>query len=117
MSKLRLVLLLVSIGFSLAMALHMSLSQETSLWASELRAENATVHTVGGACGATIQACIDAAIAGDRVVVPAGTYTESLLLNKAVSLTGVNSATTIIHHLQPERNETAKAAPIPPSNR
>ncbi len=47
--------------------------------------------------GDSIQAAIDAAASGDTILINAGRYTESLTLNKAVSLTGVSSATTIIH--------------------
>jgi predicted outer membrane repeat protein len=57
---------------------------------------HATDYTVGGPCGDTIQACIDYAGDGDRVLIPAGTYSESLTLNQAVSLVGDGSATTII---------------------
>ena len=46
--------------------------------------------------GESIQAAIDAANDGDTIVVNAGDYTESLTLSKPVSLTGVNSDTTII---------------------
>jgi predicted outer membrane repeat protein len=40
---------------------------------------------------------------GDTVMVPTGPYTESLTLSKAVSLTGVNSATTIIYAVSGQR--------------
>src|SRR6185503_1134612 len=60
----------------------------------------------------TIQAAIDAAIPGDSVVIPAGHYTESLTLNKAVSLRGALSSTTIIHALAGERVLTVTGAAI-----
>lgn len=46
--------------------------------------------------GESIQAAIDGASAGDTILIMAGTYTESLTLNKAIRLTGVSSATTIL---------------------
>ena len=55
----------------------------------------AAVHTVNP--GESIQAAIDGATAGDTILVNAGIYTESLVLNKAVSLTGVSSDTTILN--------------------
>jgi predicted outer membrane repeat protein len=61
-------------------------------------------------CAGSIQTCIDSAIDGDTIVIAAGDYTESLTLNKAVSLTGVNSATTIIHALPNDRVLTVTVA-------
>jgi hypothetical protein len=60
----------------------------------------------------TIQAAIDAAQAGDTVLVPIGTYTESLTLSKAVSLTGVSSATVIVQAISSQRVLTITGAPI-----
>jgi nitrous oxidase accessory protein NosD len=64
------------------------------------------------ACGATIQACIDAAQAGDTIFIPAGDYTESLTLNKAVSLTGQLSGTTFLHALPNTRVLTVTGAAV-----
>ena len=60
----------------------------------------------------SIQACLDAASDGDTAVIPAGTYTESLTLSKAISLTGVNTMTTIIHAIEGQRVLTVTGAPI-----
>ena len=46
---------------------------------------------------ATIQAAINAAGAGDTINVAAGTYTESLTINKALRIQGAGSATTTIN--------------------
>jgi hypothetical protein len=42
----------------------------------------------------TIQSAIDAATANDVIVVPAGTYAESLNINKALSILGPNASTS-----------------------
>ncbi len=49
-----------------------------------------------GSCNTTLQACINAATDGDTIKILAGTITESLALNKAVSLVGAGSASTIL---------------------
>lgn len=49
-----------------------------------------------GPCGATLQLCINSAAAGDTIVIAAGAYVTNITLNKAVSLTGVSSATVIL---------------------
>ncbi len=52
---------------------------------------------------ATIQSMIDAAPNGGTVNIAAGTYTESLTVNKTLTLTGVSSGTTIIHAVTGQR--------------
>jgi len=62
--------------------------------------------------GESIQAAIDAANDGDTIIVNAGDYTESLTLSKPVSLTGVNSDTTILHAVAGQRVLTVTGATI-----
>ncbi|MBI5566485.1 MAG: hypothetical protein HY870_16415, partial [Chloroflexi bacterium] len=62
--------------------------------------------------GESIQAAINAATDGDTIIVNAGTYTESLTLSKPVSLTGVNSDTTILHAVAGQRVLTVTGATI-----
>ncbi|CAG1006663.1 hypothetical protein ANAEL_03444 [Anaerolineales bacterium] len=63
-------------------------------------------------CSGPIQACIDAANDGDTILIAAGRYTESLTLSKAVSLTGENRDTTIIHAVAYQRVLTVTGAAI-----
>src|SRR5258708_15681396 len=80
-------------------------------WAApEARALAATL-TLGVDCF-SIQACIDAANPGDEVHIPAGLYTESLIVAKAISLTGNLSSTTIIHALDNQRVMTITGASV-----
>ncbi len=60
--------------------------------------------------GQSIQAAIDAALPGQTILINAGHYTETLILSKAVSLTGVNSDTVIIHAMPGHRVLTATGA-------
>jgi uncharacterized repeat protein (TIGR01451 family) len=60
-------------------------------------------RTAQAAPAATIQSMIDAAPDGGTVSIPAGTYTESLTVNKTITLTGMSSATTIIHAVASQR--------------
>lgn len=46
------------------------------------------------------------------MIIPAGAYTKSLTLSKAITLTGVNSATTIIHAIEGQRVLTITGEPI-----
>ncbi|CAG0931818.1 putative outer membrane protein PmpB [Thermoflexales bacterium] len=51
----------------------------------------------------TIQSMIDLAPDGGTVNIPSGTYTESLTVNKTLTLTGVSSATTVIQAITGQR--------------
>lgn len=60
-------------------------------------AATGTTYTIGTTpCNTTIQACINLANNGDTILIPTGTYTESLALAKAVNLTGAGQDQTIL---------------------
>jgi len=73
-----------------------------------------TSRTYPGAapCNTTLQACIDGSSNGDVINILAGTYSTSITLNKAVSLIGANSATTILRALTNQRVLTVTGAGI-----
>ncbi len=76
-------------------------------------AAQAVTYTLGVApCDTTLQACLNAADHGDTILIPAGTYTESLTLDKAVNLTGADRATTIISAAANQRVLTITGAAI-----
>jgi hypothetical protein len=66
-------------------------------------------HPAQAAPSATIQSLIDAAPDGGTVSIAAGTYTESLTVDKTITLTGVSSATTIIQAVSGQRVITVTA--------
>jgi predicted outer membrane repeat protein len=61
---------------------------------------------------ATVQRAVDVANEGEKVVIASGLYTQSTTLYKPVSLTGVNSATTILHAVEGQRVLTVTGATI-----
>ena len=61
-------------------------------------------------CNTTLQACINGSADGDVINIAAGVYITSVTLNKAVSLIGVNAASTIIQALPGQRVLTVTAA-------
>lgn len=63
-------------------------------------------------CDTTLQACIDGSSAGDVIHIGAGTHTESVTLNKAVSLVGAGSETTILQAISGQRVMTVSGATI-----
>jgi predicted outer membrane repeat protein len=97
------------LGLTLALAAAAVLGVSLALSPARVQAQR---HAATSLCVGPIQVCLDAANDGDTVVIPAGTYTESLTLGKAITLTGVNSATTIIHSIEGQRVLTVTGAPI-----
>ncbi len=63
-------------------------------------------------CAASLQACIDGSTAGDTIEIQPNTYVTSVTLSKAVSLTGVSSATVILQALTGQRVLTVTGASV-----
>src|SRR5262249_8594298 len=83
------------------------------LFLSSFEIAFATNYMIGVApCTTTIQACINLAASGDTITIPAGTYNESLTLNKAISLTGALSSTTFIQAVSGQRVITVTGSVI-----
>lgn len=60
------------------------------------QAQAATLNVCPTCAYTTIQAAIDAAVNGDTITVAAGTYVENVVVNKAITLEGAGSSSTII---------------------
>ena len=67
-------------------------------------------------CNTTLQACIDNTTAPGTIAIQPGTYVTSVTLSKALSLTGVSSATTILRALPNQRVRTVTGASIGSAN-
>jgi nitrous oxidase accessory protein NosD len=73
----------------------LTVSAAVGLAASE--ADAATLTVCGSGCMfASIQSAVDAASPDDTISVLAGTYIENVVVNKPLSLTGADAATTIL---------------------
>jgi len=66
-------------------------------------------------CNTTLQACINAAASGDTIQIAAGQYTESITLNKPVSLLGAGQATTVLKAPSGQRVLTITGGVITPA--
>ncbi len=77
-----------------------SLAAEPGLVDASLREPQSPAATTwnypSGSCNTTLQACINAATAGDTIRIAAGRITETLTLNKAVSLIGAGPYATVL---------------------
>ena len=62
----------------------------------------------------SIQKMIDSTPNGGTVIIPSGVYTESLTLNKPVSLVGAGTGSTIINAAPNDRVLTVTGRTIPP---
>ncbi len=91
---------------------------------------DAVTVTIGGkkptllTTGQTIQSAIDAAMPGDMIILPAGKYTEMVLMWKPVRLQGVGAASSVIDgnpqpagRLNPWRLEVACLFGLTPNGR
>ncbi len=103
---------LIGLGLALAAGLLLSTLLLVALARPAFAPPANPTHPFPGACGATLQACINAASPGDTIQVQPGAYTASLTLNKAVSLTGVSSATVVIRALTFQRVLTVTGAAV-----
>lgn len=106
---------LLSLALSVAAGLLAAALLLAALARPALAAPAAQTYDFPGACGATLQSCLNAASPGDTIRVLPGIYTASLTLNKAVSLTGVSSATTILRADVFQRVLTVTGAAVNPS--
>ncbi len=93
----------------------------TLLWSvASHAAPAASILTYPGSapCNTTLQACINAAIAGDTINVLAGTRTESFTVNKRLTINGAGAAATLYNAAAGQRvvDIAAGAGPVTLTN-
>ncbi|HVV66447.1 MAG TPA: right-handed parallel beta-helix repeat-containing protein [Candidatus Saccharimonadales bacterium] len=85
------------VNFTMALAfMAASLSGVTPLFAQKAFAAGSKSVCASGCDSTTIQGAINLATSGDTINVAAGTYTENVTVNKAVSIMGAGAASTKI---------------------
>jgi titin len=83
-------------GVVLAVPASAAPSCTTTCFVNGATGSDSNSGTTAGTALATVNAALTQVSAGGTIVVAAGTYTEQLVVNKAVTITGAGQATTII---------------------
>ncbi|HET7376467.1 MAG TPA: hypothetical protein VFK30_07155, partial [Anaerolineae bacterium] len=101
--------LVVTFAFSLIALSLIPLSIRSAVFAAPNFPSTSRSYPGSFPCDTTLQACINGSSDGDVINIAAGVYITGVTLNKAVSLIGVGSASTIIQALTGQRVITVTA--------